>query len=125
MTTNPSRGPSWPLVVLAIVGLIACAPFLLAALGIGLALTLGLAAILLKFGVVVLVVWAAVMLLKGIFGGGHKKPSTEVLTAPRVQVNPAAELEREDRERKAALDRELELAIARKNAGSGTSPAQT
>lgn len=119
MTSTSSRGTNWPLVVLAALGLIIAAPFIFAFLIVGAALTIGLAATLLKAGLVVFAVWAVVMLLKGIFGHRPHSLPTRVETVGRI--DPDLELERqdhEDREHLAKLDRELELALAKKNAGT-------
>lgn len=113
--STSSREPRWPLILLAIVGVLILSPLLFASLLVGFALTVGLAGMLLKAGAVVLVLWAAVMLFKRLFGSGRPArlpPPARV--APRPQVDPEAELERERRESLAALDRELALAVARK-----------
>jgi hypothetical protein len=118
MTSAPTRSTPWPIVVLAILGLILAAPFIFAFLIVGAALTIGLAATLLKAGLVVLALWAGVVLLKRIFGH-HDALPTRIETVGRL--DPTAELERqdrEDREHLAKLDRELELAVAKKNAGT-------
>jgi len=127
MTSTSSRPLNWPLVLLAAVGLVVCAPILFALLMVGLALTVGLAATLLKVGAVLLVLWAVVTVFKGLFGHrqpGLPKPLPRVAPEPRVRPAPRiesaprvdleAELLREHRESLAALDRELALAIARK-----------
>jgi hypothetical protein len=96
---------------------------------VGLALTVGLAASLLKVGAVLLVLWAVVMVFKALFGHrrtGLPTPLPRVPSEPRVRAAPRiesapradleAELAREHRESLAALDKELALAIARKEA---------
>lgn len=120
MTSTSSRAPNWPLVFLAIIGLVIASPFIFAFFIAGLALTIGLAGTLIKVSLLVLAVWAVVTLFKGLFG--TRRPSrlppqvTRVETA--LRVDPEAEYERERRESMAALDKELDLAIARKKGGS-------
>jgi hypothetical protein len=104
------------MILLAAVALVVLSPFIFATLLVGFALTVGVLGWLLKAGAVLLVIWAAVMLVKKLFGSSHPTPRLPVHEATRPHLDPEAELERQRRESLAELDRELALAVARKEA---------
>ena len=124
--SSTSRGTRWPVVVLAVIGAIAVAPIVFGLLIAGVALAIGLLGALLKAAAVVFIIWAVVMVLKGLFGGGHQKPaktltpSTIEHISPASVVDPEAEMEREKREHLAQLDRELEIAVAQTKKDEGS-----
>jgi hypothetical protein len=104
------------MILLAAVALVVLSPFIFATLLVGFALTVGVLGWLIKVGAVLAVIWAVVMLGKKLFGSSHPAPRLPVHQAARAHVDPEAQMERERRESLAALDRELALAIARKDA---------
>lgn len=117
-----SHGLRWPIILLAIIGFIAISPILLGLLFTGIALTAGLAVLAVKIGVVALIVWAMVMLFKGLFGSKNgagstrATPPSDALSGELSHFDMEAELERHRSEHLASLDRELASALARKNA---------
>lgn len=107
MRKNPL--PGWLTVLLVLVGLVVLGPPALALLAAAIGITIALAAVALKVGVVVLVVLAFVALMKAVFGKSEAKLAPPP-QRPGIETISAA-IEREERERTAALDRELEAAI--------------
>lgn len=108
--------PRFFVVLMVLAGLIFLGPPTLAVLAGLLGLTLGLLAIAVKVGVIALGVYAAVLLLKALFGGGEPRRGLPVpvaapeLTMPRV--DPFDDLERRKDAELAALDRELARTLA-------------
>lgn len=115
------KTPKWLVVTLAVVLLIFVGPPLLGlALGaVGLALALG--GLLLKVALVAFAVYAVVMLLRGVFGGGAPTSSLPATAGGGSIDLIQAEYEQTDREKLAELDRELDRAIREKNAGPHSS----
>ncbi|MGA9523016.1 MAG: hypothetical protein WBV82_16225, partial [Myxococcaceae bacterium] len=66
----------------------------------------------------VLAVWALVMLMRGLFGGSPRAATAGISPSGATIEGMYSDLERQDHAQRAALDRELELAIQKKgNAG--------
>ncbi len=111
---NNRKSPNWLLIVLGIIAAVVLGPPLLGlALG-AVGLLIGLMTVVAKVGVVVLAVWGLVMLMRGLFGGSPRVVTEGAPPSAMTVDAMHADLERRDREDRAALDRELELAIQKK-----------
>ncbi len=119
---NAQSMPRWLMVLLGIVALFVLGPPLLAVLFGAVGLLIGLTGALLKLGVVALVGYGAWRLLRALFGGDAPVQRLPVATATGTssQIDDLAfSLEREERARKAELDRELERAVAQSKSNGG------
>lgn len=109
-----STMPGWLTVVLVIVGLAVLGPPALVLLVAALALLFSLGVLALKVGVVVLLLMGVVALIKAVFGGPSPavRAAAVPAPAPRSSLDDVeAQLAREERERRAELDRQLDLAV--------------
>lgn len=100
--------PGWLTVVLVLVALAVLGPPALALLAAAVGVAISLTAVLLKVGVAVLVVLAVVALFRAVFGRSTAAPLPR--TSPSLETIGSS-LERDERERREALDRELDAAI--------------
>ncbi len=120
---NAQKSPTWLKVLLGLVALFVLGPPLLALVLGTVGVLFALTGALLKVGLVVGAVYVLYRLLAAMFGGGSDKPQVPAKLAtidaiPQaypVREDDDSSLEREDRARKAELDRELERAIAAAN----------
>lgn len=113
-----NRIPRGLVIFFAVIGVIALSPIILGLAVGAIALAIGLAGALFKAAAVVFVIWAAVMILKGIFGS-KPSPATKLpVSASGIGtadlVDTETNFERERRESLAELDRELSIAVAQK-----------
>lgn len=99
--------PQWLVVLMVLAGLIFLGPPTLAVLAGLLGLTIGLVAIALKVGVVVLGVYAVLLVLRALFGS----PSPRGVPVPLPPIDHEAALVRDDEEKR-ALDAELARVMA-------------
>lgn len=116
MSTNTF--PRWLVIFFAVIGLMVAGPVILGLAVGAIALAFGLLGVLLKAGAIVLVIWAMVMIFKGLFGSkpANKLPSSAITTVGNADlVDAETQFEREKRESLAQLDKELEIALAKKN----------
>jgi hypothetical protein len=106
--------PRFVVVLLTIAALMFLGPPLLALVAGLVGLTIGLLAVALKVGVVALGVYAAVLLLKALFGGDPSPRRLPVTTPTYVPPldDPFDDLERRKDAELAALDRELARTLA-------------
>ncbi|MFT3713846.1 MAG: hypothetical protein QM817_39810 [Archangium sp.] len=98
--------PRFFVILMVIAGLVFLGPPALALLAGIVGLTIGLLAIALKFGVIALGVYAAVVLLKAVFGSDEPRRALAP-PMPMPRIDPFDDLERRKDEEMAALDREL------------------
>jgi hypothetical protein len=110
--------PRFVLVLMVLAGLIFLGPPALGLLAGLIGLTIGLLAIALKVGVIALGVYAAVLLIKALFGGPEPRralaaPVVPVMPVmPELQRDPFEDLEQRKDAELAALDRELARVMA-------------
>lgn len=110
------RMPRWLLIVLVVACVVFLGPPLLALLVGALGLALAFGGVALKLGLIVLAAYGLAMLLRG--GSTSAARASALSPAGGASLADfAEEREREDRERLAALDRELEQAIQARKAG--------
>lgn len=109
--------PNWARLLLVLVGLVVLGPPALALLATTLGMAIAVGAVALKVGAALLIIWAFVSLVRGMFGASSRPQATAVPEAqPGVDTvedleTMGARLEREERERREALDRQLAEAI--------------
>jgi hypothetical protein len=101
-------------ILMAIAALVFLGPPALALVAGLVGLTIGLLAIALKFGVIALGVYAAVLLLKALFGSDDRPQRLlrDPMPMPMARVDPFDDLERRKDAELAALDRELAQVLA-------------
>lgn len=106
--------PRFFVVLMVLAGLIFLGPPALAVLAGLVGLTIGLLAIAVKVGVIALGVYAAVLLLKALFGSDEPRRFAPPMRAPLadMHVDPFDDLERRKDAEMAALDRELARTLA-------------
>lgn len=107
---NSNKMPGWLVLMLALVAVVVLGPpalgILLGAVGVAIAL----AAVLLKVGLVVLVIYAFFALLRAVFGRSATPTASLPPHADGLETI-GAQLDMDERARRAALDRELEVAL--------------
>ena len=99
--------PQWLVVLMVLAGLIFLGPPALGLLAGLIGITIGLVAVAIKFGVIALGIYAAVLLLKALFGGPERRP----VAPPSIESIHEAALARDEEEMR-RLDAELERVMA-------------
>lgn len=99
--------PQWLVVLMVLAGLIFLGPPALGLLAGLIGITIGLVAVAIKFGVIALGIYAAVLVLKALFGA----PERRRVAMPNIDVDHAAMLQRDDEEMR-RLDAELAKVMA-------------
>jgi hypothetical protein len=111
MTVARSSGmPRWLALLVGLVAVVFLGPPALAILAGAMGLAIGLTAVALKLGVVVLFIAMLVAMGRALFGGRARAPAP---LAPRADILESVEarFDAEEAQRRAALDCELEAAL--------------